>query len=186
MYNAVEFLRDPDYQCRRPRHQVYFETIFNVVPFEKRDCDWQLGVVAHPAYSSLINIDPARVYRIDLIAVGGGDELFTRFGHLSFKLNMCKPGQALSESCLRNKSHHIAVSFRLLDDGTRDLKKTVFGGFKTVMQVERFLSLKSDYYNTNQNYICTRWSLIKKTLQQSQITRATHPRFLGKLLGASL
>lgn len=148
VFNAVEYLRDASYICRRPRHHAYFQEIFGITPFLGVKCEQDLRVVAHPAYSTLVTIDPERVYSIDLVIVGPGDDLFSKFGHLSFRMNMCKPGQEHSEKCLRNKTHHVAVSFRY--DGPREYG-ALLGGYKTIMQVERYLSLKYTYYDKNQS-----------------------------------
>ncbi len=114
--NLEHYLLDPDYRCRRPALQAYFDARFDVagaadaagacapgLPFV-RDAVRESG---GPAM-----LDPERIFEVDYLLAEGNARPLSRWGHSMLRLVVCAPGRPRGPDCRLDLQHHLVLSFR--------------------------------------------------------------------------
>ncbi|MBB6599637.1 DUF4105 domain-containing protein [Luteimonas sp. MC1825] len=118
--NLEHFLLDPAYACRRPSLHAHLSAHFGWSP-PAQPCPVTLpyvdaGVLADADAAPLLELDPARVYAVDLLLADGSDAVMSRWGHSMLRLVVCAPGRAPGPECRLDLDHHRVLSFRAFVD----------------------------------------------------------------------
>jgi hypothetical protein len=119
------FLLDPDYACRFPSHQEYFENHFGWSP-ARSDCRLNYEVVSQHR-NGVAELDPARIYQVRYLLAAPGQAAESRLGHSMLHFVMCAPGTAIGPECLEQEEQHIVLGFaaRTDDSPLRPIKGIV-------------------------------------------------------------
>lgn len=117
--NLEHFLLDADYACRRPALARYFaarsgatppDTACAPPPFLQPVTDG----AAEP--STILEIDPARVYAVDYLLAEPDAHPMSRWGHSMLRLVICAPQHAPGPACRLDLAWHVVLSFRAFVD----------------------------------------------------------------------
>lgn len=152
--NLAYFLLDPEYPCRRPSLNGYFEKIF---AFSRPvECRVQTRVpVRNPLFKSdssqspWLDLSPDRIYAVHLLHAEPGSALASRWGHTLFRLVGCAPGRVVGPDCLKDVSYHTVVSFSaVIGEADSGIWKGLTGGYRSQVFLT---SLKETVENYTQN-----------------------------------
>lgn len=157
--NMEYFLLDKDWRCRQPMLYQYLSGFFEHQPFPgfSTRCDQPL-MVHYGEWPVVKMLDPARIYRIDYVLAGAGDNLASQFGHSMFRLVICAPARYSSlieaeveatpfgPACLKDEAFHLVISFRAnVDDVVLSYWKGLMGGYTSRMFILPYLQVKEEY-----------------------------------------
>jgi hypothetical protein len=119
--NLEHYLLDPEYRCRRPALQAWFDARFGVaadadavaacapgLPFV-RDT---VRVDARHASGEATTLDPERIFEVDYLLAEGNERPMSRWGHSMLRLVVCAPGRPRGPDCRLDLQHHLVLSFR--------------------------------------------------------------------------
>lgn len=112
--NLEYFLLDPTYFCRRPYHYQFFRQFLSHTPFETTPCKPGLNIPVDFSILSqkrVYSIDPDRVYEIDYVVAGEGEDIESRWGHAMFRIVGCAPNTPLGPDCLADTHYHLGAGF---------------------------------------------------------------------------
>lgn len=113
--NLEYFLLDPEYACRRPSLQRYFQQHFAWQPPNRKTCseDYPLINAGQDfGRQPLLRLNPQRVYEVDYLVAEANQEWASRWGHSMLRLVICAPDRPLGPACRLDLSHHLVLSFR--------------------------------------------------------------------------
>jgi hypothetical protein len=123
--NMEYFLMDSEYACRRPAAHAYFVKHFGEDPFPKRECRTNDQVYFSGSAMPTL-IDPSRVYQVQFLLAGKGDQMMSRWGHAMLRFIVCSPERKeVDAGCLKDMAYHVAISFRA---NVSDLVVSAFQG----------------------------------------------------------
>ncbi len=149
--NLEHFLLDPEFACRRPNINQFYEEHFGVKANLERECSVNYLVDVRDstlAQSVRVDLDPARLYSVDYLLADRGSELMSYWGHAMFNLIFCAPGEPIGAHCRdgRNMAHHVVVSFRAnLTDLKLSYLKGLFGGYPSQPFLLSMVSVMREY-----------------------------------------
>ncbi|MEK6772872.1 MAG: DUF4105 domain-containing protein [Bdellovibrionota bacterium] len=133
--NLEYFLLDPEFACRRPNINQFYEELFQIKTNPIRNCEENYKVVVKDSTtgnSTQFNLNPERLYAVDYLLADTGKELMSFWGHSMFNLVFCAPGIPINAKCREGASlqNHVVVSFRAnLTDIKLSYLKGIFGGY---------------------------------------------------------
>jgi len=114
--NLEHYLLDADYRCRRPAlHDWLQSQLGQGEGAAHDDCDPSLPFMQageREGDSTLVGLDPARVYQVDYLLAEGNDRIMSRWGHSMLRLVVCAPGRAPGPACRMDLQYHLVLSFR--------------------------------------------------------------------------
>jgi hypothetical protein len=116
--NLTYFMLDPEYACRRPIENEYFETHFEFKPFPNSDCQIQTEVNLHRLNSDslpnhTVDLNPERIYQIHYLDALPNKTLSSHWGHSMFRVVGCAPERAVvGPDCLKDLKYHTVLSYR--------------------------------------------------------------------------
>lgn len=123
-YNKIEeayavnfeyFILDEEFACRRPTVFSYFRHITGHSP-AVTNCRFNTNVPLKAVRAAtspklMANLDPNRIWAIDYIVAGRGEDMASRWGHAMFRIVLCAPGTVLGPECRQQTQHHVVASF---------------------------------------------------------------------------
>lgn len=155
--NFSDFVLSSDFACRHPSLDSYFEQrIGPAAKVNHRQCQMNYLVPymgLNSGDSAPLNLDPARIYRVDYLLASEGEGMESSLGHTMFRLVVCAPDRTeVSEKCIEDTAFHIAVGFTAYQDGDNSewlgLKtklKGISGGYPSVLSIEPLVELVKQY-----------------------------------------
>ena len=149
--NLEHFLLDPEFACRRPNINQFYEEHFGVKPELVRECAVNYLVDVKDstlAQSTRLDLNPERLYSVDYLLADRGSELMSYWGHAMFNLIFCAPDAPIGANCRdgRNLAHHVVVSFRAnLTDLKLSYLKGLFGGYPSQPFLLSMVSVMREY-----------------------------------------
>jgi len=108
------FLLDPDYACRFPTHQEYFENHFGWSP-QHNDCEVNYEVVSKHR-NDAVSLDPARIYQVRYLLAAPGQAAESRLGHSMLHFVVCAPDTEIGPECLEQEEQHVVLGFAARTD----------------------------------------------------------------------
>ncbi|WP_133498755.1 DUF4105 domain-containing protein [Cognatilysobacter terrigena] len=131
--NLEHFVLDADYACRRPALARWFAARTGAT-VHANDCATPTFVQARSDGaadpSSLLALDPSRVYAIDYLIAGADRQPMSRWGHSMLRLVVCAPGRAVGPDCRLDIAWHVVLSFRaFVDDVQLSSWRGLAGGY---------------------------------------------------------
>jgi len=155
--NMEYFLLDKDWHCRQPMLYQYLSDFFGHRVITESSCDQPL-IVHYGEWPVLKMLEPSRLYRIDYVLAGAGDDLASHFGHSMFRLVICAPARysplidaeveatPFGPACLQDEAFHLVVSFRAnVDDVILNYWKGLTGAYTSRPFILPYLQVKEEY-----------------------------------------
>lgn len=141
------YLQEEDYHCKRPLFAAYFQKRYgksksqsvcnDSVPFRLTS-----GIEG----SSIRWINPERVKAIHVLFAGQGENIMSRFGHLSFRLIVCPEDDELENACDSNLYEHLVLGYRAhVDEFDISFFSGVFGGYRAYLYAHQFMDIYQEY-----------------------------------------
>jgi hypothetical protein len=156
--NFEYFMLDEEYQCRRPSHYRYLSKELEFKPFANKKCDSTNQVVINQDGSSLVNLDPSRIYQIHYLLASEGEATMSSFGHSMLRIIQCAPehidpltgdivpATPYGPECLNDYKYHVIASFRAnVDDFMINNVKGMFGGYPSQLYMLPFSEVMNEY-----------------------------------------
>ncbi len=149
--NLEFFLLDPEFACRRPNINHYYEQLFMVTLNPGKNCKSNYDITVKDSTTgstTQFNLDPSRLYSVDFLLADSGSQLMSFWGHAMFNLVYCAPGVPVGPNCRdgANLSHHVVVSFRAnLTDLKLSYLKGIFGGYPSQPFLLTMTSVMREY-----------------------------------------
>jgi len=146
------FLLDPDYQCRRPILNTFFEERFQYKPFSTASCSKFSNSFLDSSWINeekelLKSIDPSRIYEIHWLHAGKGQATMSRFGHSMLRLIICAPHRpTVGPDCLKDILHHRVLNFRAsVEMSNISYTDGLRGRYPSILFVSDFMSVHNEY-----------------------------------------
>lgn len=141
------FVSQHDYACRRPVYYRYFkDRLGDDLPRQACPGKVPFRLASALEGTSIHWVDPRQVRSIHVLFAGQGENIASRFGHLSFRLVICPDPDASGSACDENLFEHIVLGFRAhVDDLTISLWSGLFGGYRSHLYANRFMDLYEEY-----------------------------------------
>lgn len=133
--NLEYFLLDPEFACRRPVINHYYEQLLMMTLNPVANCKTNYEVSVKDSINGGVtrfDLDPSRLYSVDYLLADSGTQLMSYWGHSMFNFVYCAPGVPVGPKCREGGSlnHHVVVSFRAnLTDLKLSYLKGIFGGY---------------------------------------------------------
>lgn len=157
--NMEYFSMDPEFMCRKPSIFNFFQNLFKIDPYPKRDCKVNNTVMMSGINGfTAVELDPKRVYRIDYLMASPGKGISSGFGHSMLRLVMCAPEHyelvsrkivpptPFGKKCLDDKLFHLVVSYRAnVDSATENYIKGLTGGYPSMLFILNFPDVLMEY-----------------------------------------
>jgi hypothetical protein len=150
---AVNFeylIFDEEFECRKPATAKFLSQRFNI-PLAGT-CEKNYQVINQSAYlednyQTTTSLNPSRIYQIHYLFAGKGKGLMSRWGHSMFRLVVCAPHRkVVGPDCLRDVSHHLALSYRAFMNGPNiSYLKGMFGKYPSQLFVLKFHEVQQEY-----------------------------------------
>ncbi|KAF1697800.1 DUF4105 domain-containing protein [Pseudoxanthomonas koreensis] len=114
--NLEHYLLDPDYRCRRPALQAWFDARFGVAVDADAAAACAPGLQfvrdAVREFGEPATLDPERIFEIDYLLAEGNQQPMSRWGHSMLRIVVCAPGRPRGPDCRLDLQHHLVLSFR--------------------------------------------------------------------------
>lgn len=157
--NMEYFTLDPEFACRRPAMYEFFKKHFNMDPYPDRPCKINFSLMVTTSIGAIpVQIDPARVYRIDYLEAAPGKGIASSFGHSMYRLIICAPERTdaitgktmpptpFGPKCVNDKLYHLVLSYRANSgDGNLNYLKGLIGGYPSMLFVLSFPDVLDEY-----------------------------------------
>lgn len=157
--NAEYYVLDSEFFCRKPSMYGYMKSVLGEDKHQNRKCQTNRTVMMSTTSGFFpVQLDPARVYRIDYLLAAPGKDLSSGFGHSMFRLVMCAPehydpitnktvpATPFGKKCLEDKLFHLVVSYRAnVEDATLNYLKGLAGGYPSMLFILGFSDVLDEY-----------------------------------------
>ncbi|OFZ20265.1 MAG: hypothetical protein A2X94_15440 [Bdellovibrionales bacterium GWB1_55_8] len=150
--NLEFFLLDPEYACRRPTLNRYFQSIFGKTQLQTTACERDSTVFLHSQNigKNLLrktDLNPDRIYQVHFLFASRGPALMSRWGHAMYRLVVCAPERTeVGPDCLRDIQHHVVVSHRAaVDDLSISYWKGIFGKYPSQLFLYSLPEIVDEY-----------------------------------------
>lgn len=148
--NVEYLIFDEEFECRKPATAKFLSQRLNI-PLPGT-CKKNYQVINQSAYlednyQTTTSLNPDRIYQIHYLFAGKGKSLMSRWGHSMFRLVVCAPHRkVVGPDCLRDVSHHLALSYRAFMNGP-DISylKGMFGNYPSQLFVLKFHEVQQEY-----------------------------------------
>lgn len=115
------YLSDSSYPCRLPSHADWLGQKSGI-PHASCTPQTQINILEN-GFPSVRDLDPNRIYRIDLLVASPGSGLAGNFGHTMLRLEFCAPdlkqgdssviaGTTFGPKCSEDLLYHVVLGFR--------------------------------------------------------------------------
>ncbi len=144
--NFEYFLLDPEFRCRRPALNQFFESHFDWVPFEAGHCSTEQRVFLSQSGEAR-DLDPSRVYQVHYLFAARGEKMMSRWGHAMYRLVVCAPErEQVGPDCLKDLHHHLVLSYRAnVADLVIDYWGGLFGKYPSQLFVYTLSEIIEEY-----------------------------------------
>ena len=148
--NVEYLIFDEEFECRKPASAKFLSRKLNI-PLAGT-CKMNYQVINQSAYlednyQTTTSLNPDRIYQIHYLFAGKGKGLMSRWGHSMFRLVVCAPHRkVVGPDCLRDVSHHLALSYRAYMNGPNiSYIKGMFGKYPSQLFVLKFHEVQQEY-----------------------------------------
>ena len=147
---ALEFRRyseEDDYSCKRPLFAAYFQKRYGKSKSQSECKDSVPFRLSSGIEGNRIAwLDPQRVKSIHVLFAGEGENIMSRFGHLSFRLIVCPKDDARDAACESNLYEHLVLGYRAhIDDFSISFLSGLFGGYRAHLYAHKFMDVYQEY-----------------------------------------